>query len=250
MGMQLLKHRFRFDGQCETRHVDCRKARGLPDLDDLSVDVMISDPPYDPESHANQRAGAGRGRVVKTRVVGFEALSDADRRLIAVQAARVVRRWVVLFCSIEDVRAWRDDLELAGLDYVQTMVWYKPGAAPQFNGKGPAQACEAIVVAHQPGRRHWNGGGRHGYFEHPPVRSRGDVDGWPRVHETQKPIALMRELIELFSDKGELVLDPFAGSGTTGAAALELGRSFLGMERRDLDVKRARRRLLRAAVRA
>jgi site-specific DNA-methyltransferase (adenine-specific) len=51
--------------------------------------------------------------------------------------------------------------------------------------------------------------------------------GDPRTgHQTQKPIALMELLVRLFSDRDELVLDPFAGSGTTGVAAIRLGRRF------------------------
>jgi site-specific DNA-methyltransferase (adenine-specific) len=50
-------------------------------------------------------------------------------------------------------------------------------------------------------------------------------------HETQKPIDLMVELVRLFTDPGDLILDPFAGSGTTGVAAIRLGRRFIGWER-------------------
>ena len=53
--------------------------------------------------------------------------------------------------------------------------------------------------------------------------------GDPRTgHQTQKPLALMELLVRLFSDPGELILNPFAGSGTTGVAAIRLGRRFLG----------------------
>jgi DNA modification methylase len=50
-------------------------------------------------------------------------------------------------------------------------------------------------------------------------------------HQTQKPQSLMRELIQLFSDPGELIADPFAGSGSTGVAAIAEGRRFIGWEK-------------------
>ena len=50
-------------------------------------------------------------------------------------------------------------------------------------------------------------------------------------HETQKPVALMSALVRDFTDPGELVCDPFAGSGTTGVACIRLGRRFIGWER-------------------
>jgi site-specific DNA-methyltransferase (adenine-specific)/modification methylase len=49
-------------------------------------------------------------------------------------------------------------------------------------------------------------------------------------HPTQKPLKVMRRLIEIASNSGDTVLDPFAGVGSTGVAALELGRNFIGME--------------------
>lgn len=53
---------------------------------------------------------------------------------------------------------------------------------------------------------------------------------WGRLHPTQKPLALCRRLVEMYSGEGDLVLDPFMGSGTTGEAALSLGRRFAGFE--------------------
>jgi site-specific DNA-methyltransferase (adenine-specific) len=63
------------------------------------------------------------------------------------------------------------------------------------------------------------------------------------VHSTEKPIALMLELVRLFTDPGELVIDPFAGSGTTGVACVRLGRRFAGAELDPAMAKIARERL-------
>lgn len=53
---------------------------------------------------------------------------------------------------------------------------------------------------------------------------------YPKIHPTQKPIGLLKELIEIFTDKGDVVIDPVAGSGATLRAALELGRNSYGFE--------------------
>ena len=71
----------------------------------------------------------------------------------------------------------------------------------------------------------WNGGGKHGVFDH----AQRD-NNHPKLHMTQKPIRLMRELVTLFTDEGETVLDPFMGSGTTLLAAIQLGRKAIGIE--------------------
>lgn len=72
------------------------------------------------------------------------------------------------------------------------------------------------------GHSKWNGGGRPGNF-HFVKNSYGE-------HPTQKPLPLMTELVRLFSNKDQTILDPFMGSGTTGVACAKLGRKFIGIE--------------------
>lgn len=74
-------------------------------------------------------------------------------------------------------------------------------------------------------------------------RVRGDA----REHQTQKPVDLLRSLIRVVAPPGGLVLDPFAGSGSTGVAAVEEGREFVGVEREAAYVETARRRLAAAS---
>ena len=95
-------------------------------------------------------------------------------------------------------------------------------------GAGVAVSTSAPADAQQIWRPH-NGGGWHGVF----IVKKG---GGPRTgHQTQKSLALMELLVRLFSDPGELTLDPIAGSGTTGVAAIRLGRRFLGWDGSDLS---------------
>jgi site-specific DNA-methyltransferase (adenine-specific) len=85
---------------------------------------------------------------------------------------------------------------------------------------------ESIVVAHRAGRKRWNGGGKVGVLTHGKAGLTGDT----QPHPTTKPLPLMRELVELFTDPGETICDPYAGSGSTGVAAGMLGRHFIGWE--------------------
>ncbi len=63
------------------------------------------------------------------------------------------------------------------------------------------------------------------------------------VHPTQKPLRVLRQLVEWGSNPGDLVLDPFMGVGSTGVAAVELGRRFVGIELEEAYVAAARRRI-------
>ena len=215
-------------------HADCLDpVRGLASLADRSVDHVISDPPYGERTHHNHRVGSTAAYAGYTaspsraKEIGFDPLTSEQMRGLAEQFARVARRWSIVFCEIEQTGAWQSEMIRAGLDYVRTGAWVKPGSTPQFSGDRPAVGFEAIVISHTKGRKRWNGGGKHGVWTIPIVKHQVEE----RLHTTQKPLDLMRELVSDFTDPGDIILDPFAGSGTTGVAAIQLGRRFIGWER-------------------
>lgn len=214
-------------------HGDCLDpVAGLASLADKSVDVTITDPPYEAESHnKGRRIMNPRTKEIRESALTFAKITEAERIGLAREAIRVSRRWVLIFAQLEGVQKWRDAVEMAGGRYIRTMIWIKPNGQPQLTGDRPGVGYECIVVAHaSKGRMRWNGGGKRGFIIMPTEANFSQVE---RVHETQKPIDLMLELVADFSDPGDLILDPFAGSGTTAIAALMLGRRFIGWERDD-----------------
>ena len=208
----------------------------LADLE--PVDHVITDPPYSEHVHgaarssrmvsANDRGGRYGADVRRNVDLGFAHLDDLTRAWCAGSFGRLARRWVLVFSDTESSHLWRDDLVTAGLDYVRTGAWVKLGSTPQFSGGRPATGFEAITIAHPKGRKRWNGGGKHALWTHPIVLDRGRNGA--RLHTTQKPLSLMGELVGLFTDEGETILDPFAGSGTTLVAAKQAGRKAIGVE--------------------
>jgi hypothetical protein len=230
---------------------DCRDV--LPTLD--AVDHVITDPPYSEWVHAKVRRGGSvhapdradggplRPVISSSAVLGFEAMTPVLRRVCADHFGRLARRWVLVFSDVESHRDWKDDLtHEGGLEYVRCGAWVKLGATPQFTGDRPASAFEAVTISHPFGRKRWNGGGSHALWQHAVVNGSG------RVHTTQKPDALMRELLTLFTDPGETVLDPFAGSGTTGFAAKRLGRRAILIEREEKYCEVAAKRFSQGAL--
>jgi site-specific DNA-methyltransferase (adenine-specific) len=210
----------------------------LPKLE--SVDVVITDPPYSEHTHssvrsakmmANDRGGSYGADTRRNVDLGFDALTPELREFCATQFARLARRWVLVFSDVESDHLWRTDLEAAGLGYVRTGAWIKVGSTPQFSGDRPATGFEAVTIAHPKGRKRWNGGGRHAVWSHPIVLNRSGND--PRWHTTQKPLALMDELVSLFSEPGETILDAFGGSGTTAVSAARLGRRCIVIEQQE-----------------
>ena len=130
----------------------------------------------------------------------------------------------------------------AGLRYKRTGAWHRIGGAPQFSGDRPASGFEAITICHAKGRSKWNGGGHAALWSHPIVSNRLGQRG-SRLHTAQKPLSLMLELVDLFTDPGDLILDPFSGSGTTGVAAIRLGRRYIGIEMDEVYAVTSRERL-------
>lgn len=191
------------------------------------VDHIITDPPYGEEYHSKPRTQGSDG-FVRDAEYGFDGLSSEMRTALSIEFARLSRRWTIVFSDPESAHEWRDAIVASGMRYCRKGIWIKLACAPGFSGDRPASGHEEISIAYAkcPGRPRWNGGGNRGVWTHPVVNVNHD-----REHTTQKPVPLMLELVSLFTDPGETILDPFAGSGTTGVACLRLGRKFIGIEK-------------------
>lgn len=207
-----------------------------------AVDHVITDPPYEDVLHraASERCIRRTDGRLAPRGPGFAGIGD-----IRAEAARVMvsasSGWLLAFALAEGVGAWEAAITDVGGRWDTTLCWVKPDAAPRFNGQGAARGFECIVSAWTGrGHRRWNGGGRRGVFTH--LTAKGD-------HPCAKPVALMMELVSLYTQPGDLVCDPFAGSGTTGVACLALGRRFVGIEQDAGTFSTACRRLEAEAAR-
>lgn len=225
------------NAQWVTIEADC--ADVLTMLPDGAVDATITDPPYEAEAHTLQRRvkrtdprsksewGHKDTHIASVEALAFPPITEHERVVASQEYARLTRRWCVVFCQIEAAIKWQDSLVAAGMGRRRIGVWVKPDGQPQLSGDRPGMGFESIVFTHSKGRSRWNGGGRSSVFT---CNKFIPGDG-PNVHPTQKPIPLMMELVELFTDPGELVLDPFCGSGSLGLACIRLGRRYIGIDK-------------------
>jgi site-specific DNA-methyltransferase (adenine-specific) len=186
-------------------HGDARDVLpGLP-----QADLVLTDPPYGSTTHDKHLS-----TVTDHRELGFDEISEADMVKAAAKLLEQSRAWVVFTCEWHFIHA------LPGL--VRFGIWRKPNGAPQFTGDRPGMGWEGIAILHGPGKKRWNGGGRHGVWTFNTEQG---------AHPTQKPLKLYKALISDFSlQRGDTILDPFMGSGTTLVAAKELGRRAIGIE--------------------
>jgi site-specific DNA-methyltransferase (adenine-specific) len=145
---------------------------------------------------------------------------------VAQQIAERTRRWAVVFSDAETTYRWRNALEEHGMRYIRTGAWVKPDAMPQMTGDRPGTGMELCTITHFDGPMRWNGGGSLAVWTHFTSKGEARPD-----HPCPKPLGLMVDLVTLFTDEGETILDPFAGSGTTGVAAKLNGRKCILIER-------------------
>ena len=191
------------------------------------VNHIICDPPYEASFHAakahksNLRKDAG----TELKEIDFDAI-DPIREAFVSASATLCNGWFIAFCTIEGARPWADCIKASRMKYKRACVWIKPDSTPQLNGQGPAQGAEIFVSAWAgTGHAKWNAGGKRGVYRH--LVNNPERTG---KHPTEKPRRLMSELIADFTNEGEVILDPFMGSGTTGVAAVMAGRQFIGVE--------------------
>ena len=215
------------------------------------VDHVITDPPYESEAHNSGRRCRGRvlpggKRELVKAEIDFEPIDADTRRVVGEGIAAIARRLSLIFCQIEGAMAWREAVEASGVaNYRRTCIWVKPDGQPQLSGDRPGMGYESIVTSHRKGRSSWNGGGKLGVFSFNKADTHvSTARGEKNPHPTMKPLPLMLELLSLFTDPGDVVLDPFGGSGTTGVAALRLGRRVILIERESQYAKLCRERLI------
>jgi len=191
--------------------------------------MVMTDPPFSAVTHngARTRTTGAESNVL----IDFDAMNGEDFLAASRAMLAASERWVVMFCD------WRHAamLEPAGLPLVRLGVWVKPNSAPQLTGDRPATGWESIAMLHPPTKKRWNGGGSRAVW----TENRVDAVN----HPTEKPVGLVGKLINLFTDDGDTVIDPYMGSGTTGIAAIRTNRRFVGIEKNPTHYATAMKRI-------
>lgn len=189
---------------------------GLPDR---SVDLVITDPPYSQQTHDNAVANRG-GRAVS--LIHFDAVDEHWLRDAFAELGRLTRGWVIATVDYRHAFALENDPP-PGLRMLRVGVWTKIGPMPQISGDRPGMGWEAIVFLHRTDTKPtWNGGGRSSVW---------NARTGQGAHPTEKPQAILRDWVRLFSEPDWLILDPFAGSASTAVAAKHEGRRSISVER-------------------
>src|SRR5277367_4947859 len=234
----------------------------MASLPAASVDLVFADPPY------NLQLSGELHRPDNSRVDGVE--EDWDKFADFAEYDRFTRAWlgaakrllkpagalwvIGTYHNIFRIGAAVQDL---GFWILNDVVWRKSNPMPNFRGRRFTNAHETLIWAAK-GR-----GPKRYTFNYDAMKMANDElqmrSDWTlplctgeerikgpdgqKAHPTQKPEALLHRVILASSKPGDLVLDPFFGVGTTGAAAKRLGRRFIGIEREEAYIAVARARI-------
>lgn len=209
------------DGSIRLYLGDCLDV--LPTLESGSVDAVVTDPPFSARTHkghdmsANGHAGFGHDGSDR-KPLGYAPWADADVSRAMPLLCRVSRGWVVAITDHVLALPIQAEMERAGRYAFAPLPWYVPGSRVRLSGDGPSSWTAWIVVCRTAAQVRW--GTLPGGYMH-----RGE-----QCHMGGKPVELMAAIVGDYSREGDVVADPYMGSGTTGVACVQSGRSFIGCE--------------------
>ena len=237
----------------EKDNVKLYLGNALEILDQLpaeSVDLIFADPPYNLSNdgftcHAGRRVSVNKGEWDRSK--GFD--EDFEFHFSWIEKCRRVLKpngTVWISGTYHSIYMCGFALQKQGWHIINEIVWFKPNASPNLSCRMFTASHETLIWAkkskeakhtfnYELSRKgNWNGD-----FIKKPGKQMRSVWSIPTPkpqekrygkHPTQKPEELLKRIILLTSNPGDLILDPFCGSGTTGVVAVRYGRKFIGID--------------------
>lgn len=210
-------------------------------LPDNSIDLFFTDPPY---FLSNDGITCSGGKMVSVNKGGWDkedTLSvDEFNYQFLKEAKRIIKPSGSIWVSgtLHNIYSVGYQMKKLGLRILNNIIWQKTNPPPNLSCKMFTHSTETILWAAKDLKSKYT-------FNYELMKEENDgkqmKDVWQfsitkksekkyGKHPTQKPLDLMRRIIKASSNEGDLVLDPFMGSGTTGVAAIELNRKFIGID--------------------
>jgi len=251
----------------------------LKKLPENSIDMIFADPPYNLSNggftvHAGKRVSVNKGKWDESR--GIEEDFEFHKRWID-ECYRVLKPDGTIWISgtYHSIYQCGFALQLKGYKILNDVAWFKPNASPNLSGRYFTASHETLIWARKDPK------GKHTYNyqdmkngkwhktdvfknEGKQMRSVWEIQDDPNIwiigtpkrdektfgkHPTQKPLALLERIVLASTNPGDIVLDPFTGSSTTGLVAAKHGRIFVGidLDKEYLELSKKRYNLMKKA---
>ena len=195
-----------------------------------SIDLILTDPPYNISKYSTGNIPLPNRSPINNNIAGWDQV-DFNPYDWADEFIRVLKPTgnLFIFTTYNQIGKWHECLD-DKFDTTQFMIWHKTNPAPKIFKAGFLNSYEMIFCCWNK-KHYWNFISQkemHNFIETPicmyPERIKN-----PK-HPAQKPVAVLKKIIEIASKKDAIVLDPFMGVGSTGIASRELKRRFIGFE--------------------
>lgn len=217
----------------------------LKRIPDNAIDLILTDPPYNLAKHSTGNIPLPGRSSINNDLAEWD-LIDFIPEEWADELCRVLKPTgnLFIFTSYNQIGNWHSCLDHR-FDTSNFMVWHKTNPAPKIFKAGFLNSCELIFTCWNKGHT-WNFISQkemHNFLESP-ICMRPERLSDPK-HPAQKPVSILKKIIQIASNPGDIVLDPFMGVGSTGVAALDINRRFIGIEINNIYFNAAKTRIER-----
>lgn len=198
-------------------------------IPDDSIDFILTDPPYNLSKHSTGNIPLPK-REINNDIAKWDLVEFNPEEWVN-DFIRILKPTgnLFIFTSYNQIGRWYNLLDHK-FDTSNFMVWHKTNPVPKIFKAGFLNSCEMIFTCWN--KKHtWNfisQAEMHNFIESP-ICMRPERLNSPK-HPTQKPVSILKKMIKIATNKNDIVFDPFMGVGSTGVAALELDRRFIGVE--------------------
>lgn len=205
-----------------------------------SVDLILTDPPYGLREYSTGNMHFNWRATLQNDIEDWDSITYPPELLLP-HFQRILKPTgnIFIFCSYNQLGDYHRVFNPV-YDTFQMMVWHKTNPTPQIRKSSFLNSCELIACAWNKGHV-WNFSKQnemHNFIESPIVMGKERLE-----KRAQKPVKVLSKIIEIASCPDAIVFDPFMGVGSTGEAALRLGRKFIGCEANSKDFIKAEKRL-------
>jgi site-specific DNA-methyltransferase (adenine-specific)/modification methylase len=203
------------------------KMKSLPDS---SIDLILTDPPYNIGEHSTGNMKMPGRKEINNDIAEWDR-GDFDPASLKEEFMRILKPKgnIMAFCNYNIIGQYHKTFDPL-FDTFTFFIWHKTNPIPKFREAGFLNSCEMVVCMWNKGHT-WNFWGQsemHNFFESPICQGKERLQS--PCHPTQKPVKLLSHLLQIASNEGDVILDPFMGVGSTGEAALTNNRKFIGIE--------------------
>lgn len=213
-------------------HGDCYNE--IKKIPDHSVDLILTDPPYNLANYSTGNMRFDWRAEINNDVAEWDKEPFHPQSLLK-EFKRILspNGNIFMFCSYNLLGEYHQCFD-SEFDTFQFMVWHKTNPVPSIRKSSFLNSCELIICCWNKGHI-WNFGKQnemHNFIESPICMGKERIkdENGKNLHPTQKPLKILKHIINIASNENSVVFDCFNGVGSTGVAALSLNRKYIGIE--------------------